>query len=133
MYYYQRSRRIITESNIKDPPILQVLYQAMEILDNRLHELDIILSPSMEVALRIDLEQSPPLVQYYYVDHAQKTVLSLELNVRTKHYWTHVQFYPTHINLSAEVESEMITALTNACVGKSAIQFIYFTEIVSQL
>ena len=79
-YYYHPIRRIITDSNIKEAPVLQVLLRALAILDLRLNVdgRTLILPQTTEVTLEVDIEQSPPVVRYYFVDHAQKSEFWLE-------------------------------------------------------
>jgi hypothetical protein len=77
-YYYNPLRRIITDSNIKQPAILQTLHRALAMLDMRLNAQNLILPPTTEVTLEVDIDQHPPVVRYYFVDHAQKTEFWLE-------------------------------------------------------
>lgn len=84
----------------------------------------------------MDIEQDPPVVKYYYVDHTQKTEFWLEETstdsldcppvmdhehlkylFRT-HYWTYIGLYPMHFNLSIEEEEELVAVLTHACVDR---------------
>ena len=58
--------------------MLQVLYRALSILDLRLNSQNLILPQTTEVTFEVDIEQQPPMVRYYYVDHAQKTEFWLE-------------------------------------------------------
>jgi len=146
-YYYHPVRRIITDSNIKNEHILQVVYRALTLLDMRLNAQGLILPPTTEVTLEVDLnlgstdeagnttENGPPIVKYYFVDHAQKTEFWLEKTTTAmlkcppvtsythlkylfrQHYWTHIEFYPMHLTLSSEVEDELVAILTHACIG----------------
>jgi hypothetical protein len=47
-------------------------------LDMRLNSQNLILPQTTEVTLEVDIDQHPPVVRYYFVDHAQKTEFWLE-------------------------------------------------------
>lgn len=55
-----------------------MLIQALLILDKRLNAQGLHLPQTTEITFEVDLEQHPPVVSYYCVDHAQKTQFWLE-------------------------------------------------------
>jgi hypothetical protein len=77
-YYYFPLRRVITDSNIKEPQIFNLLRQALARLDSRLNQQNLILPDTTEVTFEVDSEARPPTVKYYFVDHVQKTEFWLE-------------------------------------------------------
>jgi hypothetical protein len=46
---------------------------------------------------------------------------SLKELVLEEHYWRHVEYFPVHLQLSEDVESELRAILLHACAGKSAV------------
>jgi hypothetical protein len=78
VYYYQPIRHIITDSNIEDKAVLKALDQALVILDKRVKEYNLILPQSTEIIFKVDIDQHPPLVQYYCVDHTRRIEFWLE-------------------------------------------------------
>jgi len=101
----------------------------------RLNIQNLILPKSSELTLNVDIGQIPPVVGYYYADHAQKSEFWLE-EVSTKslncppvadyshlkylfrqHYWAHIYLYPMHFRLSVEEEKELAAMLAHACIG----------------
>ena len=77
-YYYHPGWRIVTESDIESPIVLDILRSALAILEGRLIERNITLPQSSEGSFEIDVSQHPPLVKYYFVDHSTRTEFWLE-------------------------------------------------------
>lgn len=77
-YYYQPTRRVITDSNIKQPQVLDMIVRAQAILDMRLNSQNLVLPSTTEAVFEVDADAQPPAVNYYFVDHAQKTLFWLE-------------------------------------------------------
>jgi len=135
-YFHHTTRRVTTNSNIRNPQKLEVLYCALQLLDTRLNNQNLILPITTEVTLEVDIKRNPPVVKYYYVDHIQKSEFWLEETcteslkcppVRSytqlkclfrQHYWMHIEFYPMHFNLSIEDKDELVAVLTHACVDR---------------
>jgi len=133
-YFYHPRFRIVTDAWVFTPSILNriVFYatQLFQILQNQ----NIILPPTSELCLELDpVDSEEPGCSYYLVDHSNRTefwvteattdildiapVISsphLKL-VLEEHYWRHVEYFPVHLQLSEEVESELQGILLHAC------------------
>jgi len=135
-YFYHTTHRIITESNISNPQILSILHRAIQLLNARLGTQNLILPATSEVFLALDIDQSPPIVKYYYVDHAEKSEFWLEETSTESlgcppvvnynhlkylfrlHYWTHIELFPMHYILPVEEKDELVAALIHACTDR---------------
>lgn len=78
VYYFHPTRRIVTESDIKEPAVHDAFIRSLIILDERLTSRNLLLPHSTELFLDVDITREPICVKYLFVDHAHQNVFWLE-------------------------------------------------------
>ncbi|KAG1908899.1 uncharacterized protein F5891DRAFT_32125 [Suillus fuscotomentosus] len=114
LFFYQSRKRVFTDANVRDPEINIEINKAVETARKGARKADIVLDPSVELALELITEANKKNWGYYFVDHDRRVIFWFEdyesphlmNNVRgverkshikyalDSQYWRHIELFP---------------------------------------
>ncbi|EGN92905.1 hypothetical protein SERLA73DRAFT_156742 [Serpula lacrymans var. lacrymans S7.3] len=156
-YYYcdGLKLRVVTEENMDDPHVATAVSFCVKWIEDTLWQRNIELPDSAELFLQLEDTQENSC-SYYFVDHASRTefwidkmdtesldmdpvVSASHLNLALeKLYWTHVEFFPMHLEsrLPKEIVDSIIDVFSHGQADRMSSDsstFPYTTDQCAQL
>lgn len=77
LFFYHPYKRVFTDANVRDPTIATRMGKAAEKAYEEAHNADIVLHPSVELALEF-MDKDNKCIGYYFVDHDRRVIFWFE-------------------------------------------------------
>jgi hypothetical protein len=77
LFFYHPYKRVFTDANVRDPAIATRMGKAAEKAYEEAHNADIVLCPSVELALEF-MDEDNKCIGYYFVDHDRRVIFWFE-------------------------------------------------------
>ncbi|KAG1723719.1 uncharacterized protein EDB91DRAFT_1340174 [Suillus paluster] len=148
LFFYHPYQRVFTDANVRDPATAVRMGKAAEKVYQEAWNADVILQPSIELALEITKKNGHIQIGYYFVDHDRRVIFWFEAHKsddlmcrvrgveRKSHiryavesqYWRHVELFPNKRSLPENVvmllkEIVVHAQAENIVVGTSQANF----------
>ncbi|KAI0720666.1 hypothetical protein C8T65DRAFT_735621 [Cerioporus squamosus] len=132
LYFYNPLKRIYTDTDVRDPKLLEILERFSAQIDEMVHERGLELPPDHDLVLWLEwrrISQSGYNWIYYFVDHSTRTLFWIEdydpvtnldmdelLALNSPYdikyeihgrYWGHIELYPHGREISEDVWTEL--------------------------
>lgn len=127
LFFYHPYKRVFTDADARDPETAFKLATAVEKAYREARNVDILLRPSVELALEFMMEDGEEMWGYYFTDHERRSIFWFEdhesynliNNVRgverkshikyalETQYWKHIELFPNKRSLPEDVAAEV--------------------------